>query len=214
MPDSDSPTVFVVDDDPSVLRSLTALLRGRGYRVEAFPSAADFLESCDPERPGCVIADLRMPQINGFGLQGQLKQRGVGLPVIFLSAHGDVPAAVHAMRQGALAFLEKSAETGELLAQVEEAITVDAARRAGEARERDRTRRLAALSPREREVMDLIVEGAANKEIAHRLGISVKTVEIHRGRVMAKVEAGSVADLVRLALGADPDAADPPGPSD
>jgi FixJ family two-component response regulator len=204
MHDPASPTVFVVDDDPSVLRSLTALLEGRGYRVETFPSAADFLAACDPARPGCVIADLRMPHVNGFGLQGQLKRRGFGLPIIFLSAHGDVPAAVHAMRQGALAFLEKSAETGELLAQVDEALAVDAARRAEEARERERVLRLAVLSPREREVMDLIVQGATNKEVAHRLGISVKTVEIHRGRVMSKLDAGSVADLVRLALGADP----------
>jgi two-component system response regulator FixJ len=213
MPDPPEPTVFVVDDDAAVRRSLKVLLEASGYRAETFASAKAFLETYAADRPGCLIADLRMPQLNGFALQGQLKARGIALPIIFLSAHGDVPAAVHAMRQGALAFLEKSVDTDELLLRVDEALALDAEARAAAARHGDLARRVAELTPREGEVMAHMVEGRINKEIAHALGISVKTVEIHRARVMQKMEAGSLAELVRMALevgepsgnGADPD---------
>jgi two-component system response regulator FixJ len=204
------PTVFIVDDDAAVRRSLKALLEANGYRAEVFGSAASFLEAYRPNRPGCLIVDLRMPRVNGFGLQAMIRARGLTIPLIFLSAHGDVPAAVHAMRGGALAFIEKSAESDELLERVAEALDQDAAHRAEAERRHGLAARLAGLTRREREVMALMVEGRANKEIAHGLGISIKTVEIHRARVMQKTGTGSLPELVRLALDADPDP--DPGP--
>lgn len=201
---SAEPTVFIVDDDAAVRRSLTTLLQASGYRAEAFGSAAAFLASYTPDRPGCVVVDLRMPHVNGFSLQSRIHKRGLEIPIIFLSAHGDVPAAVHAMRSGALAFIEKSADSDELLDRVAEALARDALHRAEAERRQGEAARLAALTPREREVMALMVEGRTNKEIAHALGISIKTVEIHRARVMQKTGAGSLPELVRLVLDAAP----------
>ncbi len=199
------PTVLVVDDDPRVLRSLQRLLTAEMYRVEVFASPGALLEHASRFQAGCVLVDLRMPRMSGLELQEALLRQGFKLPLIFLTGHGDVTGAVQAMKAGAIDFLSKPCEDGDLLDAVNRALARDAKRRERDAAtqqsevERDSARaRFSGLSPREREVSRLVATGLLNKQIAAELGIAVKTVKIHRGRAMKKLEVGSVAELVRL----------------
>jgi two-component system response regulator FixJ len=199
---ADDPTVFVVDDDEAVRESLAILLQASGFRVEAFASAEAFLAAHDRGRPGCVLIDVRMPGMDGLELQRALKARDVGLPAIVVTGHGDVPLAVQAMKQGAIDFIEKPYDESTLLAAVRRglALAEDAAREvetAALAR-----RRMARLTPRELDVLRELLAGRPNKAIARALGISPRTVEIHRARVMEKLEARSLSEAVRLALAA------------
>jgi two-component system response regulator FixJ len=193
-------TVFVVDDDPAVRHSLAWLIESIGLRVEAFPSAQAFLEAYAAGRPGCLVLDVRMPGMSGTNLQERLVAMGVTLPVIFVTGHGDVPMAVRAMKRGALDFIEKPFNNQELLDRVHQAIRQDASQRREHARLADLCARLASLTPREREVMDMVVAGKANKRMARDLNVSVKTIEAHRARLMEKVKAQSISELVQMAL--------------
>ncbi len=192
-------TVFVIDDDPSMRRAVDRQLQGAGYVVETFASAQAYLERTPPAGIACIVSDLRMPGLSGLDLQASLARAGRDLPTVFISGHGDVPTSVQAMRAGAVTFLAKPFNRDELLAAVAEALT--------RSRERERARKESAqlqaryesLTPREREVLALVAAGLLNKVIADRLGAAEKTVKIHRGRVMEKMSADSVADLVRMA---------------
>ena len=194
-------TVFIVDDDPAVRDGLQALLDAKGFAVECFNSAEAFLAAIDPGRSGCVVADVRMPGMSGLDLQREVKRRALKLATVIITGHGDVPLAVAALKAGAVDFLEKPFDADAILASVEEAL-----RRAASARpdaEIDREAlalRIKELTAREREVMDLVVAGHPNKVVAHRLGIAVRTVEIHRARVMEKTGARNLSELVRLAI--------------
>jgi FixJ family two-component response regulator len=191
-------TVFLVDDDPSMLRSLERLLRSAGYVVEAHASPRVFLERAPRDRPGCVVADLRMPELGGLDLQEELARRGFPLPLVFLTGHGDVPSSVRAMKRGAVDFLSKPCDDTDLLAAVERALAQDEQARAARA-EKDAIRaQFESLTPREREVGLLVAQGLLNKQIAAELGAAEKTIKVHRGRVMKKLGAESIADLVRL----------------
>jgi len=191
-------TVFVVDDDPSVLRGLERLLRSAGYRVEAHASPRAFLERAPAVGAGCAVIDLRMPELGGLDLQEALVGRGFRLPLIFLTGHGDVPSSVRAMKAGAVDFLMKPCDDTDLLAAVERALVQDASLRAERAEVDCARARFEALTPREREVCLLVARGLPNKQIAAELGSAEKTVKVHRGRVMEKLGVESLADLVRL----------------
>ena len=194
------PTVFLVDDDSSVRRALTRLIKSAGYPVLAFASAGEFLENNVPsDGPACLFLDIRMPGLSGLDLQGELQKRDSILPIIFITGHGDIPMSVKAMKAGAVDFLPKPVKDKELLPAIEQAL----ARAGRESAERteiaDIRRRSVTLTPREREVMELVVTGMLNKQIAHELGTVEKTIKIHRARVMQKMKAGSLAELVRIA---------------
>ena len=191
-------TVFVVDDDEAVRRALSLLLDSVGLRSECYPSAVEFLESYDPEKSGCLLLDIRMPSMSGLDLQARLGELRSTLPIIFLTGHADVPLAVRAMQAGAFDFLEKPFNDQELLDRVHVALEQEAQGRQKLGELRAVRQRLDRLTPRESEVMKLIVEGHSNKIVADRLGISERTVEIHRGRGMKKLGVRSVPDLVRL----------------
>lgn len=193
-------TVFIVDDDEGVRTSLTILLESTGLRAEAYPSAPDFLARYQADQPGCLVLDVRMPGMDGMALQRELAARQALIPVIFVTGHGDVPLAVEAMKNGAFDFLQKPFRHEDLLERVRRGLAADAEARADAARRDDVQRRYATLTPREREVMAMIVDGRANKVIAIDLALSERTVEIHRSRVMEKMGTRSVAHLVRLAL--------------
>lgn len=194
--------VRVVDDNPVLRESLRWLLDADGLEVETYDSADDFLSRGDPRSPGCLLLDLRLPGMSGLELHRQLDARGYRLPVIFMSGHGDVDTAVEAMRAGATEFLTKPFDDAELLAGIHRALEEDRQRRLeGAAREAVEAR-LARLTRREREVLELVVAGLMNREIGERLHISPKTVEMHRARVMEKMQARTLAELVRLYLGA------------
>jgi FixJ family two-component response regulator len=193
-------TVYVVDDDEAVRSSLKLLLKSAGVASEAFASAQEFLAGYEASQPGCLVLDVRMPGMSGLELQHELNLRGATLPVIFITGHGDIPMAVEAMQHGAFDFLQKPFRDQELLDRVQKALARDAENRA-RLRHTDRIReRLATLSPREREVLDLVTRGKANKMVAGDLGVSQRTVEIHRAHVMQKMEAGSLAELVRMMM--------------
>ncbi len=194
------PTVFVVDDDPGVLESLKLLLRSVGLAAETFASAHEFLEAYDPEKPGCVVLDVRMPEMSGLELQDRLRALESTLPIIFITAHGEVPMAVKAVKTGAVDFIQKPFSDQELIEKIQHAIEDNALNRE-QLRELQQIRaRMALLTPRERQVMELVVEGRANKVIAKKLGLSQRTVEIHRARVMKKMEASSVSSLVQMVM--------------
>jgi FixJ family two-component response regulator len=193
-------TVFVVDDDPGVRNLLQALFESVRCPVESYASAREFLQSYDPVRPGCLVLDLRMPGMSGLELLRLLPGRGISLPVIIITGYGDVGAAVKAMKLGALDFLQKPFECQELLDCTLAAIDRDRATREQHARRAETAARLARLTPRERRVMDLIVSGEPNKVIATRLGISRKTLDVHRRRIMTKLGVESVAALVARVL--------------
>ena len=193
-----TPTVFIVDDDPAVRDAVSLLLRADGLTVAAFASAATFLESAAVQRPGCLVLDVRMPGMSGLDLQKQLQTRGCRTPILFMTGHGDVPMAIRAMKAGAFDFLEKPFQGETLLKRVREALALDARQRALQAIRAEAAARLALLSPREREVLDRVAAGQYNKVIAAELGISLSTVEIHRKRVMEKLQAESLSDLIQV----------------
>ena len=193
----ETPTVFVVDDDEAVRDSLKWLISSTGLNVETFSSAEDFKNVCDPERPGCVLMDVRMPGTNGLDIQREMQARAICPPVIIITGHGDVQMAVRAMKEGAFDFIEKPFNDQVLLDLVQKA--VDASTEAVEKyqAQKEVLGNINRLTPREREVLSLIVSGETNKGISHILGISEKTVEAHRSKVMEKMEASSFADLMK-----------------
>jgi two-component system, LuxR family, response regulator FixJ len=193
-------TVFVVDDDPGIRDSLAMLLTSSGYEAKAYASAAAFLASETPDAIGCMVVDVQMPEMNGLALQRELATRRFRLPVIVMTGHGDIPIAVQAMKAGAVDFLEKPFDDGVLLDGVRRALERATSAQDQALAAKETKRRLEQLTDREREVMDLIVAGKANKVIAYELSISPRTVEIHRSRVMEKMAAGNLADLVRKVL--------------
>lgn len=196
------PTIFVVDDDRAVSNSLCLLLEKSRYPVESFASAKAFLDGYDPVRSGCLVTDLRMPGMNGLELQQELLVRGFTLPVIFITGYGDIPTSVRAIKYGAVDFLEKPFRKDALLARIDDALALDAAARARAAELGELRARFARLTPREREVMLLVVAGtstASNKQIAARLGISRRTVDSYRAWLMEKMQARSLPELVEMA---------------
>jgi two-component system response regulator FixJ len=192
----DDALIYVVDDDEAVRDSLTMLLRAVGLPGQAFSSAATFLENYDPEQHGCLVADIRMPGMSGLELQDELNRRGAPIPLVFITGHGDVPMAVDAMKSGALDFIEKPFRDQDLLDRVHQALSWDKERRSEKLKTLAIRERLVTLTPRETQVMELVVQGQANKVIAMDLGVSQRTVEIHRARVMEKMGVRSVAKLV------------------
>ena len=195
--DRNEPLIYVVDDDAAVCDSLTLLLKSVKLRAQAYRSAAEFLEHYDPGQHACLVADIRMPGMSGLELQAVLKRLGAPIPLIFVTAYGDVPMAVDAMKSGALDFIEKPFRDQDLLDRVNEALARDRKRRADEQKVDSVRKRLATLTPRETEVMQRVVEGQSNKVIAMDLAVSQRTVEIHRANVMQKMGTRSVAMLVR-----------------
>jgi FixJ family two-component response regulator len=191
--------IHVVDDDASFLKAVSRFLRAAGYQVEPHGSAAEFLERRDPGARGCVVADLRMPGASGLDLQEALANEPDPLPVVFLTARGDIPSTVRAMKQGAEDFLTKDAPREDLVAALERALARDARERAERERSHALERRLATITPREREVLALVVRGKLNKEIAGELGIGERTVKLHRTSLTGKLGVRSVAELTRLA---------------
>jgi RNA polymerase sigma factor (sigma-70 family) len=195
-----SPTVYVVDDDASTRELLAWLMQHEGLAVQTYSSPHAFLESCPADAAGCLILDLNMPGMSGLDVQQNLKTAGVGMPVIFLSGRADIANAVRAVKEGAIDFVEKPFDYKQVVALVRQCLCRDTQVRAERDRKRACAERLAQLTQREREVLDLVVAGRTNRDIAETLDISVKTVEAHRARLMEKVEADSVAQLVQAAL--------------
>ena len=194
-----APTVFVVDDDVSFLAAVSRLLRATGHPVKTFPSASDFLKNLPAAGPGCVVADLQMPGLSGLDLQAAMARSNNPLPVLFLTGHGDIPTSVHAMRQGAEDFLTKRAPKEELLNAVKRALARDARERAERIRIQGLRARFDTLSEREREVLQHVLRGQLNKQIAADLGIHERTVKLHRTAITTKLGVPSVAELTRLA---------------
>ena len=193
------PTVFVVDDDQAVRESLRWLVESVGLAVRTHGSAQAFLDEYDPQHPGCLVLDVRMPGASGIELQEDLRDMGSEIPIIFITGHADVATAVRAMKAGAVDFIEKPFSDQLLLDHIHRSIEQDRERRAERARALDIMGRRESLTPRQRRVMDLVVGGSLNRMIAQELGIGVKTVEAHRAKVMEKMKARSVAELVKLA---------------
>jgi two-component system response regulator FixJ len=198
--DKDVPIIYVVDDDDGMRRALDALLSTVGYKTAVFSRPTEFLANFKPDSAGCLVLDIRMPDMSGLEVQQQLNRRGSMLPVIFITGHGDVPMAVQAMKEGAFEFIQKPFRDQDLIDRINHALKLDAENRGMVARRADIQHRIESLTPRERQVMDLVVDGAANKVIAIDLALSERTVEIHRAKVMEKMGARSVAHLVKLHL--------------
>jgi two-component system, LuxR family, response regulator FixJ len=198
------PTVFIVDDDPAVRQALMALVRSMRLQAETFESAQQFLDAFDAARPGCVLLDVRMPGISGLGLLEQFNRKEIPLPAIVMSAYGDVPMVVRAMKAGALNFLEKPCRDQQLWEAIQEAIRWDAEHRERMALRASARQRLQQLTPGEHDVLALLVAGKPNRTIADELNLSVRTIEVRRAKVMEKMEADSLAELIRLTLAADP----------
>jgi two-component system response regulator FixJ len=196
--------IFVVDDDADIRDSMRMLLEVAGFKVRSFTSAKHFLADDHP-KTGCLIADIRMPDMSGLELQEEVTRRHIDLPVIIITGHGDVPLAVQAMKSGAIDFLEKPFSDDMILGSVRRALEVGSRARGRAAETKAAKDLLAALTPRERGVLDKLVQGRSNKVVAYELGISPRTVEIHRAHIMNKMEASSLSDLVRLVLAAEPD---------
>jgi RNA polymerase sigma factor (sigma-70 family) len=199
MPPPPDPTVFVVDDDAAVRKAISRLLRSAGLAVAVFASPREFLAQYDPATPGCLVLDVAMPGFSGLQLQTELSEKGTSLPIIFLTGHGDVSKSVQAMKGGAADFLTKPVNAKHLLPAIHAAIEKDFVARREQAELSEIRTRLDTLTPREREVLQHVVAGKMNKQIASDLGIAEATVKMHRARVMAKMKVQSVADLVRLA---------------
>ena len=196
-------TIFVVDDDDAVRTSLRLLLKSVGLPVETFGAAQEFLNAFDAERAGCLVLDIRMPGMSGLELQQRLNEIHAIIPIVFITGHGDVPMAVEAMQHGAVDFIQKPFRDQDLIDRINQALEKDRENRAG-LRERDAIRhRMQQLTPREREVLELVTKGKANKVIAGDLNVSQRTVEIHRARVMEKMGASSLAHLVRMVIEAE-----------
>ena len=192
--------VMVVDDDAGVRNAMRSLLKSVGLESILFGSAQEFLDGYKPSQPGCLLLDIRMPGMSGLELQQQLNLRGAVIPVIFMTGHGDIPMAVEAMQHGAFDFLQKPFRDQDLLDRIQKAISKDGELRKSLGQHTRTRERLDSLTPREREVLDLLVKGKQNKAVAQELGVSPRTVEIHRARVMEKMEVTSIAELVRMML--------------
>lgn len=194
-------TAFIVDDDQAVARSLRWLIETVRLKVETFSSAQAFLDGYDASKPGCLVLDVRMPGMSGLELQERLAaRRAHHVPIIFITGHGDVQMAVRAVQAGAFDFVEKPFNDQDLLDRIQRAIVFDAEQRVREAQRAQLRALFASLTPREREVLDLVAEGLSNKAIANSLGLSAKTVEVHRAKVMEKMHARSLSDLVKMAM--------------
>jgi two-component system, LuxR family, response regulator FixJ len=196
----DGAVVMVVDDDAGVRNAMRALLKSVGLNSVLFGSAQEFLSAYEPSQLGCLVLDIRMPGMSGMELQQELNMRGAVVPVIFMTGHGDIPMAVEAMQHGAFDFLQKPFRDQDLLDRIQRAIARDAELRKSLGEHARIRAHLESLTPREREVLDLMTRGLQNKVIGQELGVSPRTVEIHRARVMEKMNAGSVAELVRMML--------------
>jgi RNA polymerase sigma factor (sigma-70 family) len=194
------PTVFIVDDDQAVARSLRWLIESVQLKVETFASAQAFLDGHATTKPGCLVLDVRMPGMSGIELQERLTVQRIRVPIIFITGHGDVQMAVRAVQAGAFDFIEKPFNDQDLLDRIQRAISFDSEQRARDSLRARLSALFASLTPREREVMDLVVEGMSNKAVANTLGLSAKTVEVHRAKVMEKMNARSVSDLVKMAM--------------
>ena len=201
MSDADK-VVHVVDDDDSVRRSVGFMLKTSGYRVRSFASGAEILKESKSLEPGCVLLDIRMPGMDGLEVQEALQSHGVSLPVIIMTGHGDVPLSVRAMKAGAIDFIEKPFEKDVLITAIESGFAVLKRADSGREKAKDAAVRLQALTPREREVLDGLAQGLPNKTIAYDLGISPRTVEIHRANLMTKLEVRSLSEALRLAFAA------------
>jgi RNA polymerase sigma factor (sigma-70 family) len=193
-------TVYIVDDDEAVRDSLRLLLQSVGLRAQTYASAQQFLDAYRPPAPGCLLVDVRMPGMSGLELQERLAEKKIPLPVIIITGHGQIAMAVRAMKAGAVDFIQKPFDNEALLEVIHKTLARAADRQRQQARIADNAARLATLTPREREVMERLVAGKSNKVIAADLGISTRTVEVHRARIMEKLEAKSLADVVRIAL--------------
>ena len=207
------PIVFVVDDDESVRGSLRYLLRSVDLECQALASATEFLAVYDPAQPGCLVLDVRMPGMSGLELQQQLNLRGAIIPIIFITGHGDIPMAVDAMQHGANDFLQKPFRDQDLIDRIQRALEKDVKTRAALEQHDSIRERLATLTPRERQVLTMMTQGKANKIMAHELGLSQRTVEIHRARVMEKSGAASLAQLVRMVMDVETRSPQPAGGS-
>ena len=196
----EQPTVFIVDDDPAIRFAMQALMESVNLRHEIFSSGDEFLKQVSETQPGCLVLDIRMPGLGGLELQQELLDRGNELPIIFITGHGDVPMAVEAMQKGAIDFIQKPFRDQDLLDRIREALKTDQERRQQLEQHHRVADRVGKLTNREREVFDLVVTGKPNKVIAYELGVSQRTVEIHRARVMEKMQARSLADLVKMHL--------------
>ncbi len=194
------PVVFVVDDDQAIRSSLKWLIESVGLQVEAYASADEFTRSYYPGRAGCLLLDVRMPGMSGLELQEHFARNDIHIPIIIITGHGDVPMAVRAMKAGAIDFIDKPFNDELLLESIRNALAIDQQQRELQSRRAEIAARLDHLTPREHEVMEMVTEGRSNKEIAMDLGVSAKTVEAHRARVMEKMGAGSLAELVRMVM--------------
>lgn len=192
------PIVFLLDDEPAVVVALARMLQSSGFTVSPYTSAAEFLEVHDAETPGCLVADVRMPGMNGLELQRTLLARGIDRATVFVTGQGDIATTVQAMKAGAVTFLSKPVQRAELVAAVREALVRDAVGRAQHREREDLVRRLASLTPRERQVLELVATGMLNKQIAAELGAAEKTIKVHRGRIMEKMQVRTATALVGL----------------
>jgi FixJ family two-component response regulator len=202
------PIVYVVDDDEAIRDALRLLMKSAGLRVQCCASAEEFLATYRPDVPACLVLDVRMPGMSGLELQHVLNERHIGIPVVIMTGHGDVPMAVRAMKEGAVDFVEKPFKNDVLLERVKDGLKRDVEARAKSRHVAEAASRIASLTQREREVMDLLIQGKRNKTIASELGISNRTVEAHRAKIMEKMQAHSISDIMRVTYAANDNAPD------